>query len=200
MEFHLPGKTVTNDAVNDLLARGYTVYRTPAHNSGFLGYSGVHYTYTNAVIVNDMVFIPEYGGSHATDDAEALGVYESAMPDHDIVQVDCADAIEWAGAIHCCACTFPLMLPQEILTTAANRFARSADIHKLHGRSRCNHSPHGVQTWSTSRMPTWMMMTMWIWKIGQFFQQAFPRRKDYRKESHLINMNTEIRKTPLGRG
>ena len=88
--------TITENAVADLAARGYTVYRTPGWNSG-----GTHYTYTNAVILNDLVMIPEFGGSYTSQDAQALAVYQTALPDHDIIQVDCSSIIYAAGALHC---------------------------------------------------------------------------------------------------
>ena len=108
-----PGITVTEAGVADLVARGYTAYRTPAYNSGTGGYNGVHYTYTNAMILNDQVFIPEYGGSHAADDATALGVYQTALPGYTIHQVDCADAITYAGAIHCLSMHVPAYTAHE---------------------------------------------------------------------------------------
>jgi agmatine deiminase len=86
---------VTEAAVADLEARGYTVYRTPGWNSG-----GAHYTYTNALIMNDIVFISSF--NHAND-AVALAVFEEAMPDHTIIQLDCSSIIYAAGALHCIA-------------------------------------------------------------------------------------------------
>ncbi|MCP4594033.1 MAG: agmatine deiminase family protein [bacterium] len=96
-----PGITVTEGAVADLTSLGFTVHRAPAYNSGSGGYGGVHFTYTNAAIVNNKVFIPEYGGTHNTDDAIALAAYQNALPGHSIIPVDCAEAIPYAGAIHC---------------------------------------------------------------------------------------------------
>ncbi len=84
---------ITEHAVADLTLRGYTVYRTPGWNSG-----GTHYTYTNAVIVNNIVFVPRF---FVGNDATALAVFQSAMPDHTVIQVDCSSIIQYAGAIHC---------------------------------------------------------------------------------------------------
>ena len=99
------GYNQTEAAAADMAARGYTVYRVPNHNSGAGGSGGTHYTYTNAMIVNNVVFIPEYGGSHDADDAAALGVFEAAFDtantDYEIVQLDCSSIIHSAGAIHC---------------------------------------------------------------------------------------------------
>jgi agmatine deiminase len=88
--------TITEGAVADLTARGYTVYRTPGWNTG-----GVHYTYTNAVILNDLVFISTFGGSYTSQDAQALSVFQTALPDKTIQQIDSSSIIGAAGALHC---------------------------------------------------------------------------------------------------
>jgi agmatine/peptidylarginine deiminase len=87
--------TITEGAVADLISRGYTVYRTPGWKAG------AHYTYTNAVVLNDLVLIPTFGGSYADEDQEARAVFETAFPDHQIIDTDCAGIIGAAGAIHC---------------------------------------------------------------------------------------------------
>jgi len=97
---HPISKASTDAAAADLTSRGYTVYRTPAYNSNGEGSSGgTHYTYTNAAIVNKRVFIPWY--NHTADDAAALATFQAALPDHEIIQVDCTSIIGAAGAIHC---------------------------------------------------------------------------------------------------
>jgi len=95
-----PPEIITDGAAADLIARGYTVYRTPGWNSGPGGYQGTHYTYTNATIFNDFVFISEFSG-YPAENAQALAVFEEAFPDHEIIQIDCSDIIHSAGAIHC---------------------------------------------------------------------------------------------------
>jgi len=97
---HPNSKTITDDAAADLQSRGYTVYRTGAYNSTGEGSSGgTHYTYTNATIVNNRVFIPWY--NHTSEDGAALSVFQTALPDHEIIQLDCRNIIPAAGAIHC---------------------------------------------------------------------------------------------------
>ncbi len=88
--------TITENAVTDLTARGYTVYRTPGWNSG-----GTHYTYTNAVVLNNQVFMSKFGGSYATQDAQALAVFQNAFPGYTIHQINNASIITAAGAMHC---------------------------------------------------------------------------------------------------
>jgi len=97
-------KQVTDATANLMQSRGYTVYRTPGWRSG------AHYTYTNSVIVNQTVLICRFGGSYTSQDAQALATYQSALPDHDIVQVDCSDIIFNAGAIHCIVMHVPDLL------------------------------------------------------------------------------------------
>jgi agmatine/peptidylarginine deiminase len=89
------GKTITDTGAADLQSRGYTVWRIPAWTSG-----GTHYTYTNAAIVNNKVFIPWYSG-YSTQNAIALDVFQTAMPGYEIIQVDSSSVIRAAGAIHC---------------------------------------------------------------------------------------------------
>jgi len=85
--------TITENAVADLVARGYTVYRTPGWNSG-----GTHYTYTNAVILNDQVLISRF---NVAQDAQALATFQAALPGYTIRQIDNSDIIGAAGAMHC---------------------------------------------------------------------------------------------------
>ena len=87
--------TVTETWAAELTSRGYTVRRTPGWSSG-----GTHYTYTNAVIFNDMVFIPWFSG-YATENAQALAVFQAAFPGRTVIPVDCSSIIYSAGAIHC---------------------------------------------------------------------------------------------------
>ena len=87
---------ISESAVADLITRGYTVLRTPGWNSG-----GTHYTYTNAVILNELILISRFGGPYTAQDAQALAVYQSALPNHQVIQVDCSGIIHAAGAIHC---------------------------------------------------------------------------------------------------
>lgn len=98
-------KTVTDATASLMQSRGYTVYRTPGWRAG-----GAHHTYTNAVIVNQVALICRFGGANAARDIEALAVFKEAMPDHDIVQVDCSGIIGLAGAIHCIVMHVPDLL------------------------------------------------------------------------------------------
>ena len=86
--------TVTETWAAELTSRGYTVHRTPGWSSG------AHYTYTNAVIFNEMVFVPEYTG-YTTENDQAIAIFETAFPGRTIIPVNCSGIIGAAGAIHC---------------------------------------------------------------------------------------------------
>jgi len=88
-----PPRQITDGVAAQMAAQGYTVYRTPGWTSG-----GTHYTYTNAVIINDLVFISKF--NHAND-AAALATFQAALPGKTIYQIDCSSIIQAAGALHC---------------------------------------------------------------------------------------------------
>jgi agmatine deiminase len=92
---------VTEGVTTNLENQGYTVHRTPGWQGGFWN---AHYTYTNSVILNEMVLACQFANaspSYADEDAAALAVFETAFPDRTIYPVDCSDIIDSAGAIHC---------------------------------------------------------------------------------------------------
>jgi len=97
--------TVTETWVTELLSRGYTIHRTPGWSAG-----GTHYTYTNAVIFNDIVFVPEFSG-YTTENDQAVAIFEAAFPGKTIIPVDCSSIITSAGAIHCIVMHVPEVDP-----------------------------------------------------------------------------------------
>lgn len=62
------------------------------------GTPSAYWTYTNSLIVNDIVYVPTY---NVSGDAAALAIYESAMPGYTAVGIDCSGVIGSGGAIHC---------------------------------------------------------------------------------------------------
>ncbi len=101
-------KAVTDATAELMASRGYTVYRTPAWGSN-LTTQRAHYTYTNSVIVNQTVLVCQFNGE-ATRNAQALSTFQTALPDHDIVPVNCSSIITQAGAIHCIVMHVPDLL------------------------------------------------------------------------------------------
>jgi len=102
---------ITDDAVPYMEDLGYTVHRPWAWNVG-----STHYTYTNALRVNDRIFIPIYGEGYSgylDEDAYALGHFEDAAgPAVEIIQIDCYGIIPAAGAIHCIVMQVPRRLDE----------------------------------------------------------------------------------------
>lgn len=102
-------KAVTDNAAAYMAGQGYTVYRVPNWNSQQkrFGYS-VHYTYTNAVIANDVVVLSKFvrdkdNVDRSAEDAAALAAFQAAFPGKTIRQVDSSSIIERSGALHCIA-------------------------------------------------------------------------------------------------
>ena len=68
--------------------------------------SGVWYTYTNALIVNDTVLVPVYSDFKDLE-AQALEVYETASPELEAQTINSDAIIPSGGAIHCVTMTVP---------------------------------------------------------------------------------------------
>lgn len=89
--------TTSNNAAAYFASRGFEVFRTPAVRSG-----GTHYTYTNAVICNDLVLIPTYTNATASPhNATALAVWQQAFPGKTVRQINCQALVTAAGVMHC---------------------------------------------------------------------------------------------------
>jgi len=95
-----PGSTQDNicdGAATTMAGWGYTVFRVPAFSV-----SGIHYTYTNSVMCNNIVMIPSYTNATVSpSNATALATFQAALPGKTIIQVNCQAIIGSAGAIHC---------------------------------------------------------------------------------------------------
>lgn len=88
-------RAVTEGVAADMATRGYTVFRTPGWRA-----NSTHFTYTNSVIVNETVLVCQFDG-YPAQNAQAVSVFEEAMPYHDVVPVNCSGIIGSSGAIHC---------------------------------------------------------------------------------------------------
>lgn len=95
-----PPYVITEDAKTYMQNLGFTVHRVPALNDGPGGYGSNHYTYTNAILLNNKILVPQYGGAHASMDAAALQAYQAALPGHAVKGVDCASLV-WTGGGLC---------------------------------------------------------------------------------------------------
>lgn len=85
---------------NTCYDRPYQVVRIPMapSTSGNYPPNAYYRTYTNSVILNDVVLVPIYGSYL---DSDAIEIYEEAMPGYNIVGIDMNGVISASGAIHC---------------------------------------------------------------------------------------------------
>jgi len=83
---------------------GWTVVRVPAFSV-----SGVHYTYTNVVMCNNLVLVPTYtNGTVSPYNAQALAAWQTAAPGKVITPINCQAIIPSAGALHCIVMHVPV--------------------------------------------------------------------------------------------
>lgn len=81
-------------------SRGYNVTRIPAYSQN----GGIHYTYTNMVIFNDIVLLPLYdnaGSPGAAISNQVLAQVQAAMPGKTVYQIDGDAIVNLAGVFHC---------------------------------------------------------------------------------------------------
>lgn len=80
--------------------RPYKVVRIPMvpSSSGNYPPNASYRTYTNSIILNNLVLVPTYG--HFLD-TQALQIYQDAMPGYQIVGINMENVIGASGAIHC---------------------------------------------------------------------------------------------------
>jgi len=93
---------VTEDAAELMDTRGYTVHRIPGWrvtNPQPWG-SYTHITYTNSVIVNDLVITCEFDGFDKQN-AQVMDTLESVFTDRDVIAINCDNIIHSSGALHC---------------------------------------------------------------------------------------------------
>lgn len=95
-----PGSTQDNICDNmaaTMTSQGWNVYRTPAFSI-----SGVHYTYTNMVVFNNIIMVPTYTNATVQPhNTAALNTLQAANPGKTIIGVNAQSVITSAGAIHC---------------------------------------------------------------------------------------------------
>jgi agmatine/peptidylarginine deiminase len=101
--------TIADDFAAARAAEGYTVHRTPGWSAG-----GAHYTYANAVAINEIVLVCRFNG-YPTENAAALATFQAAFEDRTVVGVDCSSIIGLAGAIHCIVMHVPRLTAVDLL-------------------------------------------------------------------------------------
>jgi len=84
--------------------RPYKVIRIPQPPSPSGNYpgqpfgNGYYRTYTNALICNDYIIVPNYYEEY---DTMAYRIWTESMPGYKIKMIDCNDIIQYSGALHC---------------------------------------------------------------------------------------------------
>lgn len=93
-------KAITDANADMLEAAGYTIYRMPMPDND----DGNFRTYTNSLFVNGLNFVPVYSINQDLQ-AQAIAVWQQAMPTWDHIPVLSDTVITWAGATHCITMT-----------------------------------------------------------------------------------------------
>ncbi len=106
-----PYKTVTNKAAEffSQLACGegtYEVHRVKGWTSG-----RTWYTYSNALMVNKSIIIPQYT-NRAAENADAIATYQRLLPGYSVVGVNTEELIRLGGSIHCITKDIPAVAPR----------------------------------------------------------------------------------------
>ncbi|MDP1662013.1 MAG: agmatine deiminase family protein [Phycisphaerales bacterium] len=84
-------------------AAGWTVIRLPARSL-----SGVHYTYTNMVVCNDLALISSYTNTTMQQyNAQVLAAYQSALPGKNVVAINSDALAVLSGVMHCIVMQIP---------------------------------------------------------------------------------------------
>ncbi len=98
---------ICDNAAVYMASQGYTVFRVPAFSI-----SGVHYTFTNMVMINNLVMVPSYTqATVAPFNATALATIQSALDAGKVAEsIPCQNIIAAAGAVHCIVMHIPKFL------------------------------------------------------------------------------------------
>jgi agmatine/peptidylarginine deiminase len=65
-----------------------------------IGWRSVH-LYANSLMLNHRVLLCQYGHSFEKYDEEAIKVYRKALPDYEIISIDCSVLANGGGGINC---------------------------------------------------------------------------------------------------
>ncbi len=85
---------------------GYTVVRLPAYST-----SGTHYTFSNMVMCNNVVIVPQYSVNPAfSQNAAVLATIQNALPGKTVVGVSGQAIVTAAGVFHCIVMHVPAHL------------------------------------------------------------------------------------------
>lgn len=139
------GSTQDNicDSTAALMAtQGFTVTRVPAFSV-----SGVHYTYCNTVICNNLLLLPTYTNTTVVNNGgntQSLASWTSALPGYTIRQVACQNIVTAAGVMHCIA----MHVPKHLGAPGPNGgLAPTAYLQTLRGGQTLNPGSSNTISW-----------------------------------------------------
>lgn len=141
---------ICDNAATQLAGMGYTVFRVPARSL-----SGIHFTYANMVICNNLVLLPTYANTTMTNaghNAQALAAVQQAFDfdgngtsDKTIVQVPCDVLASSAGVMHCIV----MHVPAHSGAAGVNGQAPTAHVSTLNSATTLNPGQSFPLTWLT---------------------------------------------------
>jgi agmatine deiminase len=131
---------ITENAVTYMTDLGFNVFRTPDHVGSHPSWPGanIHYTYTNALRINDRILVLSFGeGDPALipNDLAAAAAWQAAAPGCEIIPIPCYDIIWAAGALHCISMNVPkrpdLVPAVHVNSPKGGEFLASGATHEL---------------------------------------------------------------------
>ena len=141
---------ICDNAAIQLAGMGYTVFRVPARSL-----SGIHFTYANMVICNNLVLLPTYANTTMTNaghNAQALAAVQQAFDfdgngtsDKTIVQVASDALASSAGVMHCIV----KHVPAHSGAAGVNGQIPTAHISTLNSAASLNPGQSFPLTWLT---------------------------------------------------
>ncbi|MFW5706512.1 MAG: agmatine deiminase family protein [Bacteroidota bacterium] len=104
--------------------REYNVVRVPMvpSSGGYYPPSASYRTFTNSLILNDLVLVPTYYNTALNQ--EALSIYQEALPGYEVVGINMENVIGASGAIHCItreiAANDPIFIAHPVIRSVEN--------------------------------------------------------------------------------
>jgi agmatine/peptidylarginine deiminase len=116
---------VADQTAAAMQADGWAITRIPAVRSG-----GTHYTFTNVVMFNDIVLVPQYTNSTAAArNAAAIAAWQAACPDKTIIPINCQAIVTAAGVMHCIVMHVPAAPGGEAPSVAIRGYAEPQTVN-----------------------------------------------------------------------
>lgn len=191
---------------NSVYGTPYKVVRIPMPPDGnyYPNSGGDYLTYTNSLIINKTVIVPQYYEEY---DTVALRIYREAMPGYNIVGINSNQTIGSSGSLHCItheiAAKDPLLIShQELNDTNDNINDYQVDARIMH-RSGIQNATLFYRTNSTAAfMPVIMTLTdvltnTWTGYIPAQTNSVFV---DYYIEANAVSGKQQVRPMPAPTG